>query len=115
MRASGDLRSSNCDLRAASALHPREAALALALHHFHLAHHFFAAAALHHFHHLLHLLELFQELVDLDNLHPGAVGNALAAAERQLAAEATILNDPYVQGLMRDYGARIVPGSIQPV
>ena len=41
--------------------------------------------------------------------------NALAAAERQLAAEATILNDPYVQGLMRDYGARIVPGSIQPV
>ena len=41
--------------------------------------------------------------------------NAAAAAERQLAAEATILNDPYVQGLMRDYGARIVPGSIQPV
>ena len=41
--------------------------------------------------------------------------NAVAAAERQLAAEATILNDPYVQGLMRDYGARIVPGSIQPV
>ncbi|PIT79400.1 DNA polymerase III, subunit gamma and tau [Limnohabitans sp. JirII-29] len=40
--------------------------------------------------------------------------NAAAAAERQLAAEATILNDPYVQGLMRDYGARIVPGSIQP-
>ncbi len=41
--------------------------------------------------------------------------NAVAAAERQMAAEATILNDPYVQGLMRDYGARIVPGSIQPV
>ena len=41
--------------------------------------------------------------------------NAVAAAERQLAAEAIILNDPYVQGLMRDYGARIVPGSIQPV
>lgn len=40
--------------------------------------------------------------------------NAAAAAERQLAAEATILNDPYVQSLMRDYGARIVPGSIQP-
>ena len=41
--------------------------------------------------------------------------NAAVAAERQLAAEATILNDPYVQGLMRDYGARIVPGSIQPL
>ncbi|WP_408596588.1 DNA polymerase III subunit gamma/tau [Limnohabitans sp.] len=41
--------------------------------------------------------------------------NAVAAAERQLAAEAIILNDPYVQGLMRDYGARIVPGSIQSV
>jgi len=43
-----------------------------------------------------------------------AMRNAWAAAERQLAAESTILNDPYVQGLMRDYGARIVPGSIQP-
>ena len=43
-----------------------------------------------------------------------AMRNAWAAAERQLAAESTILNDPYIQGLMRDYGARIVPGSIQP-
>jgi DNA polymerase-3 subunit gamma/tau len=41
--------------------------------------------------------------------------NAVAAAQRQAGAEAIILNDPYVQTLMRDFGARIVPGSIKPV
>ncbi len=41
--------------------------------------------------------------------------NAAAAAQRQAEAEAIILNDPYVQSLMRDYGAKIVPGSIKPV
>lgn len=41
--------------------------------------------------------------------------NALAAAERQRAAEAAILNDPFVQSMMRDFGAKIVPGSIQSV
>jgi DNA polymerase-3 subunit gamma/tau len=41
--------------------------------------------------------------------------NAAAAAERQSGAEAIILNDPYVQSLMRDFGAKIVPGSIKPV
>ncbi len=41
--------------------------------------------------------------------------NAAAAAERQAGAEAIILNDPYVQSLMRDYGAKIVPGSIKPL
>ena len=41
--------------------------------------------------------------------------NAVAAAQRQAGAEAMILNDPYVQSLMRDYGAKIVPGSIKPV
>lgn len=40
--------------------------------------------------------------------------NMAAAAARQAGAEAIILNDPYVQSLMRDYGARIVPGSIKP-
>ncbi len=40
--------------------------------------------------------------------------NAAAAAAKQEAAEALILNDPYVQTLMRDFGAKIVPGSIQP-
>ncbi|WP_440108934.1 DNA polymerase III subunit gamma/tau [Acidovorax sp. BL-A-41-H1] len=41
--------------------------------------------------------------------------NAAAAAERQRRAEEIVNNDPYVQTLMRDYGAKIVPGSIKPV
>jgi DNA polymerase-3 subunit gamma/tau len=41
--------------------------------------------------------------------------NAQAAAERQQAAEQIILNDPFVQQMQRDFGARIVPGSIKPV
>ena len=41
--------------------------------------------------------------------------NAAAAAQRQAGAEAIILNDPYVQTLMRDFGAKIVPGSIKPL
>jgi DNA polymerase III subunit gamma/tau len=41
--------------------------------------------------------------------------NAQAAAERQQAAEAAILGDPFVQSMMRDFGARIVPGSIKSV
>jgi DNA polymerase-3 subunit gamma/tau len=41
--------------------------------------------------------------------------NAAAAAQRQVDAEAIILNDAYVQSLMRDYGAKIVPGSIKPL
>ncbi|WHZ11495.1 MAG: DNA polymerase III subunits gamma and tau [Burkholderiaceae bacterium] len=41
----------------------------------------------------------------------------IAAAEqrRQRAAEATILGDPFVQSMMRDFGAKIVPGSIKPI
>jgi DNA polymerase-3 subunit gamma/tau len=39
--------------------------------------------------------------------------NAAAAAERQRAAEEIILNDPFVQEMMRDFGAKIVPGSIK--
>ena len=41
--------------------------------------------------------------------------NAAAAAERQRRAEEIVANDPYVQSLMRDHGARIVPGSVKPV
>ena len=41
--------------------------------------------------------------------------NAAAAAQRQNDAEAIILNDPLVQSLMRDYDAKIVPGSIKPI
>jgi DNA polymerase-3 subunit gamma/tau len=40
--------------------------------------------------------------------------NAAAAAERQRAAEEIILADPFVQDMMRDFGAKIVPGSIKP-
>src|SRR5690606_4060436 len=40
--------------------------------------------------------------------------NAAAAAERQRRAEEIVQNDPYVQSLVRDYGAKIVPGSIKP-
>ena len=40
--------------------------------------------------------------------------NAHAAAERQRVAEEVIHNDPLVQAMMRDYGAKIVPGSLRP-
>ncbi len=41
--------------------------------------------------------------------------NAAAAAEKQLAAERIIFEDPFVQSMMRDFGAKIVPGSIKPL
>jgi DNA polymerase-3 subunit gamma/tau len=41
--------------------------------------------------------------------------NASASAERQAAAEHRILDNPMVQTWMRDFGAKIVPGSIRPV
>ena len=40
---------------------------------------------------------------------------AAQAARRQREAESIILDDPYVQQLMRDYGATVVPGSIKPL
>lgn len=40
--------------------------------------------------------------------------NAHAAAQRQQAAEQIIYNDPFVQQMQRDFGAKIVPGSIKP-
>ena len=40
---------------------------------------------------------------------------AVAAAAKMVAAEALIQNDPLVQAMVRDFGARIVPGSIQPI
>ncbi|MCZ2102948.1 MAG: DNA polymerase III subunit gamma/tau [Comamonadaceae bacterium] len=39
--------------------------------------------------------------------------DAAAAAERQRTAEAIVRNDPQVQQLMRDFGAKIVPGSVK--
>ena len=41
--------------------------------------------------------------------------NAQASAERQLAAEKIIFDDPFVQAMMRDFGAKIVPGTIKPM
>ena len=41
--------------------------------------------------------------------------NGAAAAEKQLAAEKIIFDDPFVQAMMRDFGAKIVPGSIKPL
>ncbi len=40
--------------------------------------------------------------------------NAAQSAERQLAAEKIIFDNPLVQTMMRDFGAKIVPGSIKP-
>ena len=40
---------------------------------------------------------------------------AEAAAQRQSAAEKLIYEDPFVQTVMRDFGAKIVPGSIKPM
>ncbi|OYU45020.1 MAG: hypothetical protein CFE44_09700 [Burkholderiales bacterium PBB4] len=41
--------------------------------------------------------------------------NLAASAEKQLAAEKIIFDDPFVQTMMRDFGAKIVPGSIKPL
>jgi DNA polymerase-3 subunit gamma/tau len=40
---------------------------------------------------------------------------AAAAAEKQRVAEEIIQSDPFVQSMMREFGAKIVPGSIKPV
>jgi DNA polymerase-3 subunit gamma/tau len=41
--------------------------------------------------------------------------NTAASEEKQLAAEKIIFGDPFVQSMMRDFGAKIVPGSIKPL
>ncbi|MEH3087553.1 MAG: DNA polymerase III subunit gamma/tau [Xylophilus ampelinus] len=41
--------------------------------------------------------------------------NAAAAQARQREAEELIHNDPFVQQMVREFGARIVPGSIKPL
>ena len=41
--------------------------------------------------------------------------NTAASEERQRAAEKIILNDPFVQAMMHEFGAKIVPGSIKPL
>jgi DNA polymerase-3 subunit gamma/tau len=39
---------------------------------------------------------------------------AAAAAQRQREAEQEVLQDPFVQQMMRDFGGKIVPGSLRP-
>ncbi|MFZ4285703.1 DNA polymerase III subunit gamma/tau [Variovorax sp. HJSM1_2] len=41
--------------------------------------------------------------------------NAAAAQERLRVAEEILREDPFVQTMMRDFGAKIVPGSIKPL
>ena len=41
--------------------------------------------------------------------------NAVANTQRQKAAEALLMADPFVQTMMRDFGAKIVPGSVKPL
>lgn len=41
--------------------------------------------------------------------------NAAASAEKQQAAEKIINDHPFVQSMVRDFGAKIVPGSIRPL
>ena len=56
------------------------------------------------------------------NIRLGDVaGKSLAAvedrerSERQVAAEAAILADPFIKNLKQDFGAEVVPSSIRPV
>jgi DNA polymerase-3 subunit gamma/tau len=42
-----------------------------------------------------------------------AIRNSLIHEEKQRVAEDAIRNDPFVQTMVRDFGARIVPGSIK--
>ncbi|QTD44211.1 DNA polymerase III subunit gamma/tau [Ottowia testudinis] len=41
--------------------------------------------------------------------------NAIAAAARLKAAEALLMADPFVQEMLRDFGGRVVAGSIKPL
>ena len=40
--------------------------------------------------------------------------NAAAAAQKQGLADKIIHNNPFVQAMMRDFGAKIIPGSLKP-
>ena len=41
--------------------------------------------------------------------------NAIVANSRQKAAQELLLADPFVQEMMREFGAKIVPGSVKPL
>jgi DNA polymerase III subunit gamma/tau len=54
--------------------------------------------------------------VEIGAVHDTPARRQVAAlAERQQAAEEAIRNDPFVQDMIRDWDAKIVPGSIKPV
>ncbi|WP_098496348.1 DNA polymerase III subunit gamma/tau [Collimonas sp. PA-H2] len=66
------------------------------------------------------LSEHFDRMVkvetELGNVRHTANAQAMAAqAERQRLAEQTARNDPFIQSMMREFGASIVPGSIKPI
>jgi DNA polymerase-3 subunit gamma/tau len=60
-----------------------------------------------------HVVELSVEVGPIQD--SPARRQAQVAREKQAAAEQIILNDPFVQQMVRDFGAKIVPGSIKPV
>ena len=60
-----------------------------------------------------HAIQLLTEVGAVDDSPSRRL--AAAAAERQRQAEAFILQDPLVQAMQRDFGGKIVPGSIQPL
>ncbi|MDO5625183.1 MAG: DNA polymerase III subunit gamma/tau [Pseudomonadota bacterium] len=41
--------------------------------------------------------------------------NAIAATQRLKAAESLLMADPFVQEMTRDFGARVVPGTLKPL
>ncbi len=53
---------------------------------------------------------------ELGTVSHTAQAQAMAArGERQRLAEQTVQKDPFIQGLVREFGASIVPGSIRPL
>jgi DNA polymerase-3 subunit gamma/tau len=60
-----------------------------------------------------HVVQLVIELGPVQDSPARRLAAAQAARQRQ--AEEIIHNDPFVQTMMRDYGGRIVPGSIRPI
>ena len=57
-----------------------------------------------------------QLTVEIGAVHDSpARRNAIANTRRQKAAESMLMADPFVQTMMRDFGAKIVPGSVKPL
>jgi len=60
-----------------------------------------------------HVIKLSMEIGRVTDSPSRRISAALA--EKQLVAEKIIYNDPYVEILMRDFGAKIVPNSIKSI